>query len=349
MASAAGLEARSAAGPRLPPRRALQPARPAPGAPMRRRGGAAAALPPELASVDVAHAAAHLLHHLPLAYEPVAAPCSLMNCGDVIHRRCGAGRRAAREGGGRGVMRRGAARRRCCRRRRRARAAAAAAGRGGPVAACARACTARRACAPPKHPPRAAAPTRAPRAPCARARARNRTLLPAPCPPSQPLAARSTLDPVLRKEVVGPSWQIFALLAAAGVYLFATPGEARGVGGRAGGGRPWPARQRACRPRQPAAPRSRPHAEQPGAQPTHNQSLPPGVLPGFYDYYFASKMQQKRQRAIDKVGAGGGGLVGVAVTGPGGWGVQSGRRRRRRRRGKQRGASARPAPPLRRR
>lgn len=28
-----------------------------------------------------------LAHHLPLLYEPVAAPCSLMNCGDVVHRR----------------------------------------------------------------------------------------------------------------------------------------------------------------------------------------------------------------------------------------------------------------------
>jgi hypothetical protein len=28
-----------------------------------------------------------LAEHLPLAYEPVAAPCSLMNCGDVVHRR----------------------------------------------------------------------------------------------------------------------------------------------------------------------------------------------------------------------------------------------------------------------
>ena len=26
--------------------------------------------------------------HLPLAYEPVALPCSLMKCGDVVHRRC---------------------------------------------------------------------------------------------------------------------------------------------------------------------------------------------------------------------------------------------------------------------
>jgi hypothetical protein len=31
--------------------------------------------------------AASLVQHLPLAYEPVASPCSLMNCGDVVHRR----------------------------------------------------------------------------------------------------------------------------------------------------------------------------------------------------------------------------------------------------------------------
>eukprot|EP00775_Hariotina_reticulata_P000983 gene983-1310_t len=30
--------------------------------------------------------AANLVQHVPLAYEPVAAPCSLMNCGDVVHR-----------------------------------------------------------------------------------------------------------------------------------------------------------------------------------------------------------------------------------------------------------------------
>jgi hypothetical protein len=36
---------------------------------------------------DVLHHVSSLAHHLPLAYEPVAAPCSLMNCGDVVHRR----------------------------------------------------------------------------------------------------------------------------------------------------------------------------------------------------------------------------------------------------------------------
>lgn len=42
------------------------------------------------AAVDPAHLASSaqmLLDHVPLLYEPVAAPCSLMNCGDVIHRR----------------------------------------------------------------------------------------------------------------------------------------------------------------------------------------------------------------------------------------------------------------------
>ncbi|KAI8474239.1 MAG: kinase-like domain-containing protein [Monoraphidium minutum] len=84
------------------------------------------ALPLELLSGDMADAAAQLLlHHAPLAATPVASPCSLMNCGDVIH--------------------------------------------------------------------------------------------------------RSTLDPILRKEVGGPSWQAFALLAAAGAYLFSTPGVLPGA------------------------------------------------------------------------------------------------------------------------
>jgi hypothetical protein len=37
--------------------------------------------------VDLVNHASQLAHHLPLAYEPVALPCSLMNCGDVVHRR----------------------------------------------------------------------------------------------------------------------------------------------------------------------------------------------------------------------------------------------------------------------
>lgn len=36
---------------------------------------------------DIIQHAQTLAEHLPLAYEPVAAPCSLMNCGDVVHRR----------------------------------------------------------------------------------------------------------------------------------------------------------------------------------------------------------------------------------------------------------------------
>lgn len=36
---------------------------------------------------DLLQHAQALVQHMPLAYEPVAAPCSLMNCGDVVHRR----------------------------------------------------------------------------------------------------------------------------------------------------------------------------------------------------------------------------------------------------------------------
>jgi hypothetical protein len=38
-------------------------------------------------AMDLIHQLSSLAEHLPLAYEPVAAPCSLMNCGDVVHRR----------------------------------------------------------------------------------------------------------------------------------------------------------------------------------------------------------------------------------------------------------------------
>lgn len=52
-------------------------------------------LPTRAVPPDAAQHAADLLAALPdvlahaatLAYEPVAAPCSLMNCGDVVHRR----------------------------------------------------------------------------------------------------------------------------------------------------------------------------------------------------------------------------------------------------------------------
>lgn len=70
-------------GPLLPAR---GPARPVPGAHARRMARPRA-LPLELLDADVASAALQLLHHAPLAATPVASPCSLMNCGDVIHRR----------------------------------------------------------------------------------------------------------------------------------------------------------------------------------------------------------------------------------------------------------------------
>jgi len=49
----------------------------------------------------------------------------------------------------------------------------------------------------------------------------------------RPAAFRSTLDPVLRKEVTGVDWKAFALLGAIATYLFITPG---GCGRRARGG-----------------------------------------------------------------------------------------------------------------
>lgn len=42
---------------------------------------------PDLGITELAQAASALASHLPLAYEPVAAPCSLMNCGDAVYRR----------------------------------------------------------------------------------------------------------------------------------------------------------------------------------------------------------------------------------------------------------------------
>lgn len=36
--------------------------------------------------------------------------------------------------------------------------------------------------------------------------------------------SRSTLDPVLRKEVTGVDWKVFVVAAMAWFYLFATPG-----------------------------------------------------------------------------------------------------------------------------
>lgn len=140
-------------GPHLPQRTRMSgvlTSRPAPRAPGgRRSGGGGDQWTPSTSTrtralPELLDAASALAPHLPLAYEPVAAPCSLMNCGDAIY--------------------------------------------------------------------------------------------------------RSTLDPALRKEVAGPSWQLFALIGAAAFYLFATP----------------------------------------------------GVLPGAYDYYVASRLQQKRQRPVDK-------------------------------------------------
>lgn len=58
-------------------------------------GGRRSSLPLRALPPDAAQHAADLLAALPdalahvatLAYEPVAAPCSLMNCGDVVYRR----------------------------------------------------------------------------------------------------------------------------------------------------------------------------------------------------------------------------------------------------------------------
>jgi hypothetical protein len=51
---------------------------------LRRRDVQTAAVVDPSAIVDAATAVAA---HLPLAYEPVALPCSMMKCGDVLHRR----------------------------------------------------------------------------------------------------------------------------------------------------------------------------------------------------------------------------------------------------------------------
>lgn len=53
----------------------------------RKHSVAVSALLDPAQSVDLLHHAQNLVDHLPLLYEPVAAPCSLMNCGDVVHRR----------------------------------------------------------------------------------------------------------------------------------------------------------------------------------------------------------------------------------------------------------------------
>jgi hypothetical protein len=107
---------------------------------------------------DLLQHAQTLAAHLPLAYEPVAAPCSLMNCGDVVHRRYASLRvhavittAAVRQGSSTGHS---------------------------------------------YHVLHHAV-----------------------------FVSRSTLDPVLRGEVKGLDWKALALLAVAGLYLFATPGE----------------------------------------------------------------------------------------------------------------------------
>lgn len=45
--------------------------------------------------------------------------------------------------------------------------------------------------------------------------------------PCVAMPQRSTLDPVLRGEVRGVDWKAVLLLAAAGLYMFATPGACR--------------------------------------------------------------------------------------------------------------------------
>jgi hypothetical protein len=98
---------------------------------------------------------------------------------------------------------------------------------------------------------------------------------------------RSTLDPVLRKEVHGLDWKGLALLATAALYMFATPGALVGVGGCAS----------ACADR-----RSDACSLTPGCLPRHTQQ--PGVLPGALDYYVSAPLQRSKGRIISKVGVG---------------------------------------------
>ncbi len=58
---------------------------------LKRHGSGRRAATPR-ALVDLVSSLAHVdLHHIaqhaPLAYEPIALPCSLQRCGDVVHRR----------------------------------------------------------------------------------------------------------------------------------------------------------------------------------------------------------------------------------------------------------------------
>lgn len=170
MATSERLKLTHRCGPSLPARPSFRPL------PNNKRFVKTSALPLELLHGDVASMATQLLHHLPLAYEPVAAPCSLMNCGDAIYRRCAILQPDANHLG---------------------------------TAATTSMCAARAV----------QVDDVASHTMCS---------MPLAQPPffrALDTAENSTLDPVLRKEVGGPSWQVFALLAAAGVYLFATPGE----------------------------------------------------------------------------------------------------------------------------
>lgn len=59
----------------------------------------------------------------------------------------------------------------------------------------------------------------------------------------------------------------------------------------------------------------------PACRPPPTKNTPAGVLPGFFDYYISARMQAKKQRAADKVRAGGGRRQGVrarALAGRGG-------------------------------
>eukprot|EP00955_Chlamydomonas_euryale_P016834 179549-Chlamydomonas_euryale.AAC.7 len=48
-------------------------------------------LPARAALPELIDGLVNIAPHFPLAYEPVALPCSMMKCGDVVYRRCGGG------------------------------------------------------------------------------------------------------------------------------------------------------------------------------------------------------------------------------------------------------------------
>lgn len=126
-----------------------------------------------------------VVHHLPLAYEPVAGQCQLMSCGDAVYRRW------------------------VVHMRRRDFAGPGAPGPPGKQLLHVRY----------MHVP---AYSWVPGDRGARRSHGQHGLTSCPIH-SRPLR-RSTLDPVLRKEVGGPDWKAFALLGAIGAYMFATPG-----------------------------------------------------------------------------------------------------------------------------